>query len=116
LHSELQKESEKHAVTLEPVDVISQFKYLIRNVHNKTGGKAVVIVDEYDKPLPGTIDDPQLHARMKDELKGFYGVLKSYDEYLRFVFLTGVTKFSHLSIKTLTPSVSTTFATEYFFV
>ena len=44
------------------------------------------------------MDDSAPHARMRDELKGFYGVLKSSDEYLRFVFLTGVTKFSHISI------------------
>jgi hypothetical protein len=98
LHFELQKEAEKHTLALEPVDVISQFKYLIRNSYNKSGEKAVVIVDEYDKPLLATIDDPQLHARMRDELKGFYGVLKSSDEYLKFVFLTGVTKFSHVSV------------------
>jgi hypothetical protein len=45
-----------------------------------------------------TIDWPDIHKEIKSELKGFYGVLKSYDEYLRFVFITGVTKFSHVSI------------------
>jgi hypothetical protein len=98
LYSELQKESEKQEISLEPADVISQFKYLIRNACNKAGEKVVVIIDEYDKPLLGSMDDSALHVRMRDELKGFYGVLKSSDEYLRFVFLTGVTKFSHVSI------------------
>jgi hypothetical protein len=98
LHSELQKVSEKYVFALENTDVISQFKSLIRNICDKAGEKAAVIIDEYDKPLLATIDDPQLHAKLREELKGFYGVLKSYDEYLRFVFLTGVTKFSHVSV------------------
>ncbi|GHU51357.1 hypothetical protein FACS1894200_11440 [Spirochaetia bacterium] len=45
-----------------------------------------------------TIDEPDIHNKIRDELKGFYGVLKSYDEYLKFVFLTGVTKFAHVSV------------------
>jgi len=98
LYSELQKTAEKYVFALENTDIISQFKSLIRNICNKAGEKAVVIIDEYDKPLLSTIDNPQLHSRMREELKGFYGVLKSYDEYLRFVFLTGVTKFSHVSV------------------
>ena len=98
LYSELQKEAEKYELTLEQTDVISQFKYVIRKVSEKTGEKAVVIIDEYDKPLLNTIDEPLVHVKIRDELKGFYGVLKSYDEYLQFVFLTGVTKFSHVSV------------------
>ena len=98
LYSELQKEAEKHGLTLEQTDAISQFKYIIRKASEKTGAKAVVIIDEYDKPLLNTIDEPQIHIKMRDELKGFYGVLKSYDAYLQFVFLTGVSKFSHVSV------------------
>jgi hypothetical protein len=98
LHSELQKESEKYDIALEQTDMISQFKYLIRNACKKYGSKVVVIIDEYDKPLLNTMDIPLVHEKMRTELKGFYGVLKSYDEYLKFVFLTGVTKFSHVSV------------------
>jgi hypothetical protein len=75
-----------------------QFANLIRDLQEKFTEKVVVIIDEYDKPLLATIDDPSLHVKMRDELKGFYGVLKSYDEYLQFVLLTGVTKFSHVSV------------------
>jgi len=46
----------------------------------------------------GTVDNPELHVKIRDELKAFYGILKSYDEYLKFVFLTGVTKFSHVNV------------------
>jgi hypothetical protein len=76
----------------------SQFGNLIQDAQSKYDGTVVVIIDEYDKPLLSTIDMPEPHADMRNELKGFYGILKSYDAYLQFVFLTGVTKFSHVSI------------------
>jgi hypothetical protein len=71
---------------------------LIRRATEKTGRKAVVLVDEYDKPLVNTLDNKDLNKSMRDVLKGFYGVLKSADANLRFVFLTGVTKFSKVSV------------------
>jgi hypothetical protein len=58
----------------------------------------VVLVDEYDKPLLNTMDKPAVNDEMRDALKSFYGVLKSTDPYLQFVFLTGVTKFSKVSV------------------
>jgi hypothetical protein len=75
-----------------------QFSSLIMDVSRKYGEKAVVIIDEYDKPLLNTIGDADMHIKIRNELKNFYGVLKSSDPYLRFVFLTGVTKFAHVSI------------------
>jgi hypothetical protein len=57
-----------------------------------------VLVDEYDKPLIGTMDDFNVHEDIRIALRGFYGILKGMDAYLRFLFLTGVTKFSKLSI------------------
>jgi len=88
----------KYSVSLNGNSCTGRFIRLIETLHETLHEKVVVIVDEYDKPLLATINDPQLHTRMRDELKGFYGVLKSYDEYLQFVFLTGVTKFSHVSV------------------
>jgi hypothetical protein len=58
----------------------------------------VVLIDEYDKPLTDTLDDPNLHEKIRENLQGFYSVLKATDQWLRFVFLTGVTKFSKVSI------------------
>jgi len=75
-----------------------QFLNLIRDAHLKHGERAAVIIDEYDKPLLGTIDMGDLRDEIRMELKGFYSVLKSADPHLKFVFLTGVTKFSHVSI------------------
>ena len=77
---------------------VEQFSNLISDLHEHLKEKVVVIVDEYDKPLLSTIEDKELHIAMRNELKGFYSVLKSSDKDLRFVFLTGVSKFSHVSI------------------
>ena len=72
---------------------------LIRHAYEQTGRKVVVLVDEYDKPLLGAMDDlKDVDDEIRKVLKGFYGVLKSADAYLRFVFLTGVTKFSKVSV------------------
>ena len=80
-------------------DFSRRFAGLIRRAYEKTGKQAVVLVDEYDKPLLETMsDNPELHETYRKILKGFYGVLKSCDQYLRFAFLTGVTKFSKVSI------------------
>ena len=71
---------------------------LIHRAAEQTGRKVVVLVDEYDKPLVSTLNDKKLNEDMRDVLKGFYGVLKSADAKLRFVFLTGVTKFTKVSV------------------
>jgi hypothetical protein len=76
----------------------SKFGNLIKNMCKRTGEKTAVIIDEYDKPLLSTIDNAELHKKMRIALKSFYSVLKSYDPYLTFVFLTGVTKFSQVSV------------------
>lgn len=71
---------------------------LIRNLFEKTGRKIVVLVDEYEKPILDTIDNPVLCDQFREELRGFYGVLKSLDRYLKFVFITGITKFGKMNI------------------
>ncbi|MDR3267764.1 MAG: AAA family ATPase, partial [Tannerella sp.] len=75
-----------------------RFSELIRRACEKSGRKVVVLVDEYDKPLLGTMDDLNANDDIRKALKGFYGVLKANDACLRFVFLTGVTKFSKVSV------------------
>jgi hypothetical protein len=76
----------------------TRFAGLIRRAYEQTGRKVVILIDEYDKPLINTMEDSETHDAMRKALKGFYGVLKSADAYLRFVMLTGVTKFSQVSI------------------
>ncbi|MDR0604650.1 MAG: AAA family ATPase, partial [Bacteroidales bacterium] len=84
--------------TTEDTDVATRFEAVIRQACEQTGRKVVVLVDEYDKPLLGTMEDININKDIRDTLKGFYGILKSADAYLRFVFLTGVTKFSKVSV------------------
>jgi hypothetical protein len=74
------------------------FARLIINLYEKYGEKAAVVIDEYDKPLLSTINDRELHTITRNALKGFYAALKSYDQYLTFVLLTGVTKYSQVSV------------------
>ena len=75
-----------------------RFEAIIRRACEKSGQKAVVLIDEYDKPLLATMDRPDVNDGMRNMLKSFYGVFKSADAYLRFVLLTGVTKFSKVSV------------------
>jgi hypothetical protein len=57
-----------------------------------------VLVDEYDKPILDNLDDPAIAAEMRDGLRSLYSVLKGSDAHLKFVFLTGVSKFSKVSL------------------
>ncbi|MDR2375609.1 MAG: ATP-binding protein [Treponema sp.] len=74
------------------------FINLIIDAKNKFNERLTILIDEYDKPLLTTIDNPELYITMQNILKGFYSVLKSADEYLGFVLITGVTKFSQIGV------------------
>lgn len=75
-----------------------RFAYIIRRACEQTGMQVAVLIDEYDKPLLQALGNEELLADYRTTLKSFYGVLKSADPYLKFVFLTGVTKFAHVSV------------------
>ena len=75
-----------------------RFQRLLELAHEQSGHRCVVLVDEYDKPLLETMDNHALEEGNRATLKGFYSVLKDADEHLRFAFITGVTKFSKVSI------------------
>ena len=86
-----------------------RLEYAFAQAYEKTGRKVVVLIDEYDKPILDVLDSDvvirttdgntrKLEDYNRELLKGFYGVFKSADPYLRFVFLTGVTKFSQVSV------------------
>ena len=79
-------------------DLGDRFAGVIKRAAEKTGRNVVILVDEYDKPLLQTITDKELNDDYRGTLKSFYGVLKSMDEYIRFALLTGVTKFSKVSV------------------
>ena len=75
-----------------------RLKNLIQNVFKKTGKKVVVLIDEYDAPLLDVMNEEENLPVLRNALQNFYRPLKAADPYLRFVFLTGITKFSQLSI------------------
>lgn len=75
-----------------------RFSGVIRRAYEQTGQGVVVLIDEYDKPLLQAILNEPLLDEYRKTLKAFYGVLKSSDRYLRFVFLTGVSKFAQMSV------------------
>lgn len=74
------------------------FQNIIRQVYQKYDCKVIVLIDEYDKPILDNITEEVLAKQARDILRDFYSVIKDSDQYLRFVFLTGVSKFSKLSL------------------
>ena len=75
-----------------------RFAYLIEKAAKQTGRGVVILIDEYDKPLIQSLDNEELQSEYRSILKSFYGNLKSCDKYIRFALLTGVTRFSRVSI------------------
>ena len=75
-----------------------RFAGLIRRASEQTGRGVVILIDEYDKPLIQSLDNEELQSEYRSILKSFYGNLKSCDKYIRFALLTGVTRFSRVSI------------------
>ena len=94
----LSEQASYHGVTCEQTLVADRFAELIWEVWKKTGKPIVILVDEYDKPILDHIEDPAKAGEMRDGLKNFYSVIKESDRYIRFCFITGVSKFSRLSI------------------
>ncbi|MEL3906924.1 MAG: ATP-binding protein [Treponema sp.] len=99
LHTHLCLWEKEHGAEPSETGFSTRFAGIIRRAYEKTGKQVVVLVDEYDKPLLQTMhDDPELNETYRKILKGFYAVIKSSDQYVRFAFLTGVTKFSKVSV------------------
>ncbi|WP_296329779.1 ATP-binding protein [uncultured Treponema sp.] len=99
LTDNLKRFEEKYGLPSDENDLVSRFKNALKNACEKTGKKVVVLVDEYDTPLLKNISENEEQEKANRALyKGFFATLKDYDAYLRFVFFTGVTKFSKVSI------------------
>ena len=75
-----------------------RFETIIEAAYRKTGRQVVILVDEYDKPVIDNLGRPELQDKMRETLRGFYGVMKSKDAFIRFGFLTGVTKIGKMSV------------------
>lgn len=90
----------EYGVKEKRVDLEDRFQSLLRYIYETTHQQVIVLVDEYDKPLLLTLEEglEDLNNEYRRILKGFFAVLKSGDPYLRFVFLTGVSRFSKISL------------------
>ena len=95
----LTKEEKKYNLQNNGLSHAKRFTSLIQVAYEQTGKQVVILVDEYDKPLLQTMSvNEELNEQYRNMLKAFYSVIKTCDEYIRFAFLTGVTKFSKVSI------------------
>ena len=88
----------KFGIENDAVDPNVRLANLIMNVYRRTGKKVVVLIDEYDAPLLDVAHEDDNLKDLRNIMRNFYSPLKDCDPYLRFVFLTGITKFSQLSI------------------
>ncbi len=91
-------EERKYGIGNPATDINDRFTNLIVAAYEKTGSKVVVIIDEYDAPLLDVVHEDELLPQLRQVMRNFYSPLKACDPYLRFVFLTGITKFSQMSI------------------
>ena len=76
----------------------ARFRHLIKALHERVGQRVVVLIDEYDKPILDALDTPEVARANRDFLRGFYATIKDSDAHIRFTFITGVSKFSRVSL------------------
>jgi hypothetical protein len=88
----------KNDIVLSKSFIKDKFGELIEKISEKTQKKVVVLIDEYDKPIVEHITDTEKATKIREIIRDFFGILKSSDPFLRFVLLTGVSKFSRVSI------------------
>ncbi len=98
LNSHLNVWEQEYGSTEKAQEVDLRFKGIIKSACQKTGLGVVVLIDEYDKPIIDVQDDEDLEKDFRDILRGFYGVMKSCSDDLKFVFLTGVGKLGQVNV------------------
>ncbi|MDY4410641.1 MAG: AAA family ATPase, partial [Prevotella sp.] len=98
LRIQLERNEKRHGIHTDITNISERFQKLVTSLYEKTGTQVVVLIDEYDAPLLTVLHDHDRLEQMRMELQSFYSPLKDLDPYLRFVFITGITKFSQLSI------------------
>ena len=91
-------EAEAEVTTDHATTAPGRFAALLAALHRKSGQRVAVLVDEYDKPILDALDEPETARANRDFLRGAYSVIKDSDAHVRFVFLTGVSKFSKVSL------------------
>jgi hypothetical protein len=98
IHEILLFNEENLGITTVNKSISGRFAEIIKGAREKYGERVVVLVDEYDKPILDNISELSIAKELRDGLKNLYSVLKSQDANLQFVFMTGVTKFSKVSL------------------
>ena len=98
LHEQLTTLERQFNLPAQFADMRSRFKKLISGVTEASGQRVVILVDEYDKPILDRIESPEIARQIRETLKDFYAVIKDSDAHIRFAFLTGVSKFSKVSL------------------
>jgi len=95
----LKNNQEKLNIVCEDIDDTDGcFKELIKKAYEKYNQKVVILIDEYDKPILDNITNPEMAKKARDILRVFYTVMKDQDQYIKFVFMTGVSKFSKMNL------------------
>jgi hypothetical protein len=99
IRHQLQQHRQRLGITSPPPELISsELSDLIRLTHEQHGQRVVVLIDEYDKPILDNITEPERARELRDGLRNLYSVLKEADRHLQFCLLTGVSKFSKVSL------------------
>ena len=98
LGNRLVEYEKKYGITNPATDNNDRLTALIHAAYNQTGKKVVILIDEYDAPLLDVVHEEKTLPVLRNVMRNFYSPLKDCDPYLQFVFLTGITKFSQLSI------------------
>lgn len=94
----LDRNATDYDVVLNQSNMTNRFAELIQILHKKTNLPVVILIDEYDKPILDNIDKPEQALEIREALKNIYSVIKDNDPYIKFALLTGVSKFSKVSL------------------
>ena len=98
LTEQLASAERRAQVVSEHVTAPGRFAHLLEALHERTGQRVVVLVDEYDKPILDALEVPDIARANRDDLRGLYATIKDCDAHVKFVFLTGVSRFSKVSV------------------
>ncbi len=98
INNKLQRIADKFEIKFKFNNISDRFHELIEQIKDKFKTRVVILIDEYDKPILDNISKTETAVEMREGLKNLYSVIKECDEYLKFVFMTGVSKFSKVSI------------------
>ena len=98
IFSQVRSHERRTGVLVEAPDASERLAELLEALHERAGRRVAVLVDEYDKPILDVLEDPETACANRNFLRGLYSVIKRCDAHVRFCFLTGVSKFSKVSL------------------